>query len=85
MARRQATKTASTSKADKKEAVFRLLEGESAAAVAREYGVSSAELSKWRDDFVKLGLDSGNVNGKTSEIWRRKSSWWTRWLKSCLI
>ena len=72
MARRQATKTASTSKADKKEAVFRLLEGESAAAVAREYGVSSAELSKWRDDFVKLGLDSGNVNGKTSEILAQK-------------
>ncbi len=72
MARRQATKTAGTSKPDRKEAVVRLLEGESAAAVAREYGVSSAELSKWRDDFVKLGLDSGNVNGKTSEILAEK-------------
>ena len=39
----------------KAEAVLRILRGESIETVSREYCVSAATLSQWRDDFIYAG------------------------------
>lgn len=43
------------SAARKREAVLRLLRGESLEAVSRDFGVTAARLASWRDDFVLAG------------------------------
>jgi len=48
----------------KREAVLRLLRGESLEAVSRELGVTAARLSRWRDAFV----DSGTQGLKSRAI-----------------
>jgi len=50
----------------KREAVLRLLRGESLEAVSRELGVTAARLSQWREAFVESGtqgLKSRVVDG----------------------
>jgi hypothetical protein len=42
----------------KREAVLRLLRGEPLEIVAREVGVTAADLSSWRDAFLKAGAES---------------------------
>ena len=39
----------------KSEAVLRLLRGEDLELVSREYGVTAARLSQWREDFLAAG------------------------------
>ena len=39
----------------KSEAVLRLLRGEALELLAREYGVTAARLSQWREDFMAAG------------------------------
>jgi hypothetical protein len=39
----------------KSEAVLRLLRGEDLELLSREYGVTAARLSQWRDDFLSAG------------------------------
>ena len=39
----------------KAEAVLRILRGESIETVSREYRISAATLSQWRDDFIYAG------------------------------
>jgi transposase len=55
---------------ERREAVLSLLRREeSAAAVARRYGVSEPTLYRWRDDFLAAGeaaLASGTRNGASS-------------------
>jgi transposase-like protein len=52
---------------DRREAVLSLLRREeSAAAIARRYGVSEPTLYRWRDDFLAAGeaaLSTGTRNG----------------------
>ena len=42
----------------KHDAVLRLLRGEPLEIVAREVGVTAADLSSWRDAFLKAGAES---------------------------
>ncbi len=39
----------------KSEAVLRLLRGEDLELLSREYGVTAARLSQWREDFLSAG------------------------------
>jgi len=39
----------------KSEAVMRLLRGEDLELLSREYGVTAARLSQWREDFLAVG------------------------------
>ena len=56
---------------ERREAVLSLLRREeSAAAIARRYGVSEPTLYRWRDDFLAAGeaaLTAGSRNGNTSQ------------------
>lgn len=49
----------------KREAVVRLLRGESLEAVSRELGVMAARLSQWREAFLDSGLHG--LKGRVSE------------------
>jgi hypothetical protein len=55
----------------KQEAVLRLLRGEDLELLSRELGVSAAELSGWRDQFLAGGeasLKSRPVDARDAEI-----------------
>ena len=57
---------------EKKDAVLRLLKGESVDDLCDELGVSIRRLERWRDEFVNGGLDA---------LARRKDldqGWWAR-------
>jgi hypothetical protein len=60
----------------KREAVLRLLRGESLDAVSRELKVTAARLSEWRDAFLAGGeasLKSRAADGRDEEVARLKS------------
>jgi transposase-like protein len=48
----------------KRDAVLRLLRGESLEIVARETGVTAADLSGWRDAFLEAGATSLKARGR---------------------
>ena len=48
----------------KRDAVLRLLRGESLEILARETGVTAAELSGWRDAFLEAGAASLKARGR---------------------
>ena len=55
----------------KQEAILRLLRGEDIELVSREFGVTAAELSGWRDCFLAAGeasLKSRPADGRDVEI-----------------
>src|SRR4051794_41924027 len=55
----------------KREAVLRLLRGEDLELVSRELGVTAAELSGWRDQFLAAGeasLKSRPADARDAEI-----------------
>ena len=57
----------------KREAVLRLLRGEDLELVSRELGVTAAELSGWRDEFLAAGeasLKSRPADARDAEIGR---------------
>jgi Transposase len=57
----------------KQEAVLRLLRGEDLELVSRELGVTAAELSGWRDQFLAAGeasLKSRPADARDAEIGR---------------
>src|SRR3954449_1483771 len=57
----------------KREAVLRLLRGEDLELVSRELGVTAAELSGWRDQFLAGGeasLESRPADARDAEIGR---------------
>ena len=59
----------------KQEAVLRLLRGEDLELVSRELGVTAAELSGWRDQFLAAGgasLRSRPADARDGEIGRLK-------------
>jgi len=59
----------------KREAVLRLLRGEDLELVSRELGVTAAELSGWRDQFLAGGeasLKSRPADARDAEIGRLK-------------
>jgi transposase len=59
----------------KQEAVLRLLRGEDLELLSREFGVTAAELSGWRDQFLASGeasLKSRPADARDAEIGRLK-------------
>jgi Transposase len=59
----------------KREAVLRLLRGEDLELVSREFGVTAAELSGWREAFLAAGeasLKSRPADAREAEIGRLK-------------
>jgi hypothetical protein len=59
----------------KQEAVLRLMRGEDLELVSRELGVTAAELSGWRDQFLAAGeasLKSRPADARDAEIGRLK-------------
>jgi transposase len=59
----------------KQEAVLRLLRGEDLELMSREFGVTAAELSGWRDQFLavsKASLKSRPADARDAEIGRLK-------------
>jgi hypothetical protein len=57
----------------KQEAVLRLLRGQDLELVSRELGVTAAELSSWRDQFLAAGeasLKSRPADARDAEIGR---------------
>ena len=64
-------KRSELSASERREAVLSLLrKEESAAVLARRYGVSEPTLYRWRDDFLAAGeaaLTAGSRNGNTSQ------------------
>ena len=64
-----------TSAGRKREAVLRLLRGEDLELVSREFGVTAAELSGWREAFLAAGeasLKSRPADAREAEIGRLK-------------
>jgi len=60
----------------KREAVLRLLRGESLDAVSRELKVTAARLSEWRDAFLAGGeanLKSREADARDAEVTRLKT------------
>ena len=60
----------------KQDAVLRLLRGEDLELVSRELGVTAAELSGWRDQFLAAGeasLKSRPADARDAEIGRLKA------------
>ena len=60
----------------KQEAVLRLLRGEDLERLSRELGITAAELSGWRDQFLAAGeasLRSRPADVRDAEIGRLKS------------
>jgi len=60
----------------KQEAVLRLLRGEDLELVSRELGVTAAELSGWRDQFLAAGeasLKSRPTDERDAEIGRQQA------------
>ena len=51
----------------KSEAVLRLLRGEDLELLSREYGVTAARLSQWREDFLAAGQQGLK---KRTQDWR---------------
>ena len=64
-------KRSELSASERREAVLSLLrKEESAAVLARRYGVSEPTLYRWRDDFLaasEAALTTGSRNGNTSQ------------------
>ncbi|MCA9804688.1 MAG: hypothetical protein KC777_22110 [Cyanobacteria bacterium HKST-UBA02] len=56
-------KSQSLSPAHKRDAVLRLLQGETASKLAREFGATTKELNEWRDEFIATGTESFKTNG----------------------
>jgi hypothetical protein len=55
----------------KTEAILRLLRGEDLELVSREYKVTAAKLSQWRDAFLSsghAGLQPGEADGRDHQI-----------------
>jgi|TARA_Y100000294_G_scaffold112990_1_gene104706 hypothetical protein len=55
----------------KTEAVLRLLRGEDLELVSREYKVTAAKLSQWRESFLssgQAGLQPGEADGRDQQI-----------------
>lgn len=65
MARNPVGKSSKITLAQKKEAVSRLISGGQASRIAKELGVTAKDVSGWRDDFVKIGIErnTGQKNG----------------------
>ena len=60
----------------KTEAVLRILKGEALDALSREYGVTAAKLSEWKEQFVQGGqtnLKSRDGDAKDEEVARLKA------------
>lgn len=57
----------------KSDAVMRVLRGELLDVVSREFGVSAATLSEWRDDFIAAGKDGLKSRGPATADDREES------------
>ena len=52
----------------KADVVLRLLRGESMDALSREYGLTMADLSTWRDEFIENGTSGFKKNPEESKL-----------------
>ena len=48
--------------------VLELLRGESAEELSRKYGITMAELSAWRDEFIENGIQGSKQNPEESKL-----------------
>lgn len=48
--------------------VLELLRGESAEELSRKYGITMAELSAWRDEFIENGIQGFKRNPEESKL-----------------
>ena len=48
--------------------VLELLRGESAEELGRKYGITMAELSAWRDEFIENGIQGFKRNPEESKL-----------------
>ena len=48
--------------------VLELLHGESAEELSRKYGITMAELSAWRDEFIENGIQGFKRNPEESKL-----------------
>ena len=55
---------------NKAEMVLRILRGESIETVSREKQVTVADLTKWREEFIKNGTDGFKRNPEQSQLGR---------------